>query len=112
MLGFDFELGKELPGWPDPPFLASSKPWRAVRSGVRQSVYAHSVKVSYLIPCGMTANELKRRLEKEGCRVEQGTKHWIVYYQGSRTTIPRHPGKEIKTGTYYSILKQLGIKLK
>ncbi len=58
----------------------------------------------------MTANELKRRLEKEGCRVEQGTKHWIVYYQGRRTTIPRHPGKEVKTGTYYSILKQLGMK--
>jgi mRNA interferase HicA len=49
---------------------------------------------------GVTANELKRRLEAQGCRVEQGTKHWIVYYRGSRTTIPRHPSKEIKTGTY------------
>jgi mRNA interferase HicA len=60
----------------------------------------------------MTANELKRRLEKQGCKVEQGTKHWIVYYQGKRTTIPRQPSKEIKPGTYYGILKDLGIKSK
>jgi mRNA interferase HicA len=60
----------------------------------------------------VTANELKRRLEAQGCRVEQGTKHWIVYYRGSRTTIPRHPSKEIKTGTYHKILKQLGIERK
>jgi mRNA interferase HicA len=45
------------------------------------------------------ANELRRRLEKLGCLVEDGTKHWIVYYRGHRTTVPRHPGKEIKTGT-------------
>jgi mRNA interferase HicA len=60
----------------------------------------------------VTASELKRRLEREGCRIEQGTKHWIVYFEGRRTTIPRHPHKEIKTGTYYSILKELGMKRK
>jgi mRNA interferase HicA len=60
----------------------------------------------------VTASELKRRLETEGCRIEQGTKHWIVYFEGRRTTIPRHPHKEIKTATYYSILKQLGMKRK
>jgi len=54
----------------------------------------------------------RRRLEREGCRIEDGTKHWIVYYKGKRSTIPRHPGKEIKNGTYYSILNQLGIKRK
>ena len=58
----------------------------------------------------MKANELKRKLERLGCSVEDGAKHWIIYYQGLRTTVPRHPGKEIKTRTYYSILKQLGIK--
>jgi mRNA interferase HicA len=56
------------------------------------------------------ANELKRKLEKLGCSVSQGTKHWVVYYQGQRTTVPRHPGREIKTGTYYNILSDLGIK--
>lgn len=58
----------------------------------------------------MKANELRRKLERLGCTVVDGTKHWIIYYQGRRTTIPRHPGKEIKTRTYYSILKELGIK--
>ena len=48
----------------------------------------------------MTASELKRKLECLGCSVEDGTKHWIIYYQGRRTTVPRHPGKEIKTRTY------------
>jgi predicted RNA binding protein YcfA (HicA-like mRNA interferase family) len=42
--------------------------------------------------------------------VGDATKHWVVYYQGRRTTVPRPPGKEIKTGTYHSILKELGIK--
>ena len=55
-------------------------------------------------------SELKRKLEKLGCSVTQGTKHWVVHYQGHRTTVPRHPGREIKTGTYYSILGDLGIK--
>jgi len=58
----------------------------------------------------LTASELKRRIEKLGCSVEDGTKHWIVYYRGQRTTIPRHPGREIKSRTYYCILKDLGIK--
>jgi mRNA interferase HicA len=58
------------------------------------------------------ANELKRRLQKQGCRIEEGTKHWIVYYGVRRTTIPRHPSKEIATGTYHSILRELGIEIK
>jgi len=58
----------------------------------------------------MKASELRRKLERLGCTVEEGTKHWIVYYQNRRSTIPRHPGQEISTGTYYSILKELGIK--
>ena len=58
----------------------------------------------------MTASELRRRLERQGCRIEEGTKHWIVYYKGKRSTIPRHPGKEIKTRTYHGILKDLGIE--
>jgi len=61
---------------------------------------------------GMTASELKRKLERLGCLVEDGTKHWIVSYHGHRTTVPRHPGKEIKTRSYYGILKELGIKEK
>ena len=60
----------------------------------------------------MTASELRRKLEKLGCSVEDGTKHWIIRYQGLRTTIPRHPSKEIKTPTYYGILKELGIRRK
>jgi mRNA interferase HicA len=58
------------------------------------------------------ASELKRKLEALGCEVEEGTKHWIVTYRGRKTTIPRHPSKEIRTGTLHSIIKQLGIRLK
>ena len=57
----------------------------------------------------MTASELKRKLAKLGCTFEQGTRHLIVRYQGNRTLM-RHPGQEIQTGTYYAILKKLGIK--
>jgi mRNA interferase HicA len=58
----------------------------------------------------VTANELKRKLAKVGCAFEDGTRHLVVYYKGNRTLVPRHPAKEIKTGTYRGILKRLGIK--
>jgi mRNA interferase HicA len=60
----------------------------------------------------MKAAELKRKLEALGCEMEDGTKHWIVTYRGIKTTIPRHPSKEIRTGTFHSIIKKLGIRLK
>jgi mRNA interferase HicA len=44
--------------------------------------------------------------------MEDGTKHWIVTYRGIKTTIPRHPSKEIRTGTFHGIIKKLGIRLK
>lgn len=59
---------------------------------------------------GLTANELKRKLARLGCTFEEGMKHLIVYYKRERTLMPRHPSKEIKTGTYHAILKKLGIK--
>jgi mRNA interferase HicA len=58
----------------------------------------------------MTASELRRKLAQLGCTFEQGTKHLIVRYKGNRTLMPRHPSKEIKTGTYRGILAKLGIK--
>jgi mRNA interferase HicA len=56
--------------------------------------------------------ELKRKLEELGCEMEDGTRHWIVTYRGIKTTIPRHPSKEIRTGTFHGIIKKLGIRLK
>ena len=53
---------------------------------------------------------MKRKLAKLGCTFEEGTKHLTVYYKGARTLMPRHPSKEIKTGTYHAILRKLGIK--
>jgi len=60
----------------------------------------------------VTASELKRKLAKLGCTFRQGSKHLIVMYRGVETEIPRHPSKEIKTGTYHAILNRLGIKEK
>ena len=58
----------------------------------------------------MTASELKRKLAKLGCSFEEGARHIWIRYRGSRTLMPRHPSKEIKTGTYRGILKRLGLK--
>ena len=60
----------------------------------------------------MTASELKRTLAKLGCTFRQGAKHLVVMYHGPETEMPRHPAKEIKTGTYHGILNKLGIKEK
>jgi mRNA interferase HicA len=58
----------------------------------------------------LTASELKRKLAKRGCTFEDGTRHTIVIYKGKATEIPRHPSKELKTGTVRGILRVLGIK--
>jgi len=58
----------------------------------------------------MKVSELKRRLARIGCTFEDGTRHAIVFYKGNRTLIPRHPNKEVKTGTYHGILRKLGIE--
>jgi len=58
----------------------------------------------------VTASELKRKLAKLGCTFEQGTRHLVVIYRGKATEMPRHPAKELKTGTVRGILEALGIK--
>lgn len=58
----------------------------------------------------MKQDEFRRWLEKRGVRVEEGRKHWKLYYNGKQTTLPRHPSKELKEGTRRAILKQLGLE--
>jgi predicted RNA binding protein YcfA (HicA-like mRNA interferase family) len=58
----------------------------------------------------MTASDLKRKLAKLGCTFEQGTRDLVVIYRGKATEMPRHQGKELKTGTVRGILKASGIK--
>jgi mRNA interferase HicA len=58
----------------------------------------------------VTASELRRKLARAGCTFEDGAKHLVIYHKGKRSLLPRHPGKEIKTGTYRGILKRLGIQ--
>ncbi|MEJ0063474.1 MAG: type II toxin-antitoxin system HicA family toxin [Alphaproteobacteria bacterium] len=57
----------------------------------------------------MKTKEALRRLRRLG--VETGGQtgsHLKLYHRGRRSIIPMHTG-EIKTGTLYAILKQLGI---
>ena len=58
----------------------------------------------------MTASELKRKLARLGCKFEEKTRHLQIHYRGKTTVMPRHPSKEIATGTLKAILKQLGIE--
>ena len=60
----------------------------------------------------MTASELRRKLQAAGCTFEDGKKHTIVRLGSRRTIMPRHGSKEIKTGTYRGILKDLGLEEK
>jgi mRNA interferase HicA len=55
-------------------------------------------------------SELVRRLKAMGATFEDGTRHLIVTLNGKSTTLPRHPSKEIRSGTLRSIYKRLGIK--
>lgn len=58
----------------------------------------------------MKQSEFRRWLAEQGARFDEGTNHTKVYLNGKQTTLPRHPGKELKEGTRRAILKQLGLK--
>jgi mRNA interferase HicA len=58
----------------------------------------------------MKASELRRKLASAGCTFMDSKKHVIIYYRGHRSLMPRHPAKEVKTGTVQGILRKLGIE--
>ena len=59
----------------------------------------------------VTSGEARRFLKKLGATFEPGKGgHLKVMLNGRRSVLPVHGGKEIKTGTWQAILKQLGIK--
>jgi mRNA interferase HicA len=57
-----------------------------------------------------TSNQLKRWLASHGCTFEEGSKHTKVFRNGKFTSLPRHGGKELPTGTVQGIKKALGLK--
>lgn len=58
----------------------------------------------------MKCSEFRRWLEAQGVETKDGTNHLKLYYKGKQSTMPRHPGKEIREGLRKAILKQLGLK--
>ncbi len=57
----------------------------------------------------MKISEFKRWLIAQGVAVEDGTRHWKLYFNGRQSVLPRHPSQELKEGTRKAILKQLGL---
>ncbi|MCL2872438.1 MAG: type II toxin-antitoxin system HicA family toxin [Betaproteobacteria bacterium] len=58
----------------------------------------------------MKQSEFRRWLEARGATFVEGGRHTKVKLNGKQTTLPRHPGKEIRDGLRKEIMKQLGIK--
>jgi len=61
----------------------------------------------------MKVSELIRLAVKNGCCIKRnGAEHdiWINPKTGGITRIPRHPSKELATGTANRIMKDLGLK--
>ncbi|MGH9470328.1 MAG: type II toxin-antitoxin system HicA family toxin [Terriglobia bacterium] len=59
----------------------------------------------------MKASELRRWLKKQGCPFAEESRHTRVVLGSKVTRMPRHPAKEVKTGTLQSILKDLDLKM-
>lgn len=67
----------------------------------------------------MRGNEFIRRVRQIAkergllCRVDEkrGKGSHVTLYYGSRFTVVRNPKDELKTGTLYGMLKQLGLTL-
>ncbi len=58
----------------------------------------------------MKQSEFKRWLASQGVTFVEGANHTKAYYQERQTTLPRHPGKEIREPLRKLIIKQLGLK--
>ena len=61
----------------------------------------------------MKISELIKLLKKNNCKLyRHKTNHdeWINLNTGNTFLVPRHFGKEVKSGTLDSILKEAGIK--
>lgn len=58
----------------------------------------------------MKQSEFKRWLAAQGCTFKEGSKHTKVYRGDKQSTLPRHPGQELKTGLVNAIKKQLGLE--
>jgi mRNA interferase HicA len=57
------------------------------------------------------ASELRRWLKKQGCSFVEESRHTRIVLGAKMSRIPRHPAKEIKTGTLQSIPKDLDLKM-
>jgi mRNA interferase HicA len=57
------------------------------------------------------ASELRRWLKKQGCTFVEESRHTRIMLGKRISRMPRHPAKEIKTGTLDAILKDLGLKM-
>jgi mRNA interferase HicA len=57
------------------------------------------------------ASELRRWLKKQGCTLSNESRHTRIVLGSKVSRMPRHPAKEIKTGTLQSILKDLDLKM-
>jgi mRNA interferase HicA len=55
--------------------------------------------------------ELRRWLKKQGCAFAEESRHTRIVLGSKVSRMPRHPAKEIKTGTLQSILKDLDLKM-
>ncbi len=61
----------------------------------------------------MTYRELRRKLERLGCRFERQAdgshEMWLNPVNGRQTPIPRHGNRDLATGTLHRIRRNLGI---
>ena len=61
----------------------------------------------------MKVSELTKLLKKNRCsKVRSGKKHdiWVSEITGKQFSVPRHPAKEIPTGTLKKIMEDAGLE--
>lgn len=58
----------------------------------------------------MKQSEFVRWLKQNGATFKEGANHLKVYLNGKQSHLPRHPGKELKTGLVEGVKKQLNLK--
>ena len=72
--------------------------------------YTFLYKITSFKGAAVKQSEFVRWLKQQGATFTDSTNHTKVQLNGKTSYLPRHPGKELKTGLVEGVKKQLNLK--
>ena len=89
------------------------KPRRKLRLNLSNELTMRIMRITIKEVACLKVSELIKLLKRNRCsKIKSGKKHdhWYSEITGKKFPVPRHPSKEIPTGTLKKILEDAGIE--